>query len=187
MYITAPEDLIRPRRDTYTTYEVKPRSGLFFTDRKSDENHNKSFLKETYKKQNECEECLQRDRIIYLQQQDLRRLYQQNKQLNKQLHSSILLNHQYENHIKTYKLHLTKVNTNLSEYQINYDDLKQKILSDQKTKTKIDEEQEEVDDDDNEPVDHIKRLRYEIQMYNRIVAAKEKQEKNQEKQIDFLF
>jgi len=44
--------------------------------------------------------------------------------------------------------------------------LNKKIVSDKK-----------LDDEQDEPIDHLKkRLRHEIQMYNRMVAAKQKQE-----------
>lgn len=170
---------IRPRRDTYTLYEIKQSSDLFFTDQKSD-----SILEEKYAMQKQCRQCLHRDRIIQLQRDDLTRLYQQNKKLNHQLRSSILLNRYYEDDIEKLKHHLKKTNSHLFDYQLNFDQLKQKILSDKnKYSKKKDDEQvnqeEEEDDDEVEEettIDHIKRLRYEIQMYNRIVAAKEKEE-----------
>ena len=187
--LPSPDDMTRQRRDTYTIFKVKQPSDLFFTDRKPELNQHNSLLEEKYKQQKECEKCIRSNRIINLQRQDLIRLYNQNKQLNHQLHSSILLNHQYKNDIERLKHHLTKVNSHLYQYQTNFDDLKQKILSDKKTHPKIDEEEEEEEeeeerDEEDITIDHIKRLRYEIQMYNRIVAAKEK---NEQKQIDLLF
>jgi hypothetical protein len=183
---TSSDNLTRPRRDTYTIYEVKQSSGPFFTDRKSTQNRNTSILQEKYKKQQECEECLRRDHIIHHERRDLQYLYNQNKKLTNQLRSYILLNHQYKDDIQKLKYHLTKVNSHLNEYQINYDHLKQKIVYDKKPNPKIDEEEEEQDTQDD--TDHIKRLRYEIQMYNRIVAAKQKQEeKTEQNQFDFLF
>jgi hypothetical protein len=75
---------------------------------------------------------------------------------------------------------------------MNLNHLKQQIVSDKKASPKVDEEEEEEEEEEEQQQEdkqevtsnHIKRLRYEIQMYNRIVAAKQKQE---QKQIDYLF
>jgi len=182
-----PENITRQRRDTYTTFDVEHSSGPFFTDSKPNENATVSVLQEEYKKQQQCEKCLRRDRIIHLQHQDLIRMHNQNKQLDHQLRSSILLNHQYENETQKLKHHLNKINSHLYEYQMNYDHLKQKIISEKKTNPKIDEDEDEQEHED-ETIDHLKRLRYEIHMYNRLVAAKEKQEaKNEQKQMHFMY
>jgi hypothetical protein len=123
--------------------------------------------------------------MIHLERQRLLRLYDENKKLNEQLRSSASLNQRYKDDIQKLRYHLTKVNSHLYEYQINFDQLKQKIVSEKKTNPKIDEEKEDKQD---MTIDHLKRLRYEVQMYNRIVAAKQHQEeKNEQKQIDFLF
>ena len=84
------------------------------------------YFEKNTKKQQECEECLRRNRVIDLQRQDLIRISNQNKQLNHQLRSSILLNQQYESESQKLKHHLNKVNSHLYEYQRNFDHLKQK-------------------------------------------------------------
>jgi hypothetical protein len=71
------------------------------------------------------------------------------------------------------------MNSRLYEYHINFDQLKQTIISEKKTSPKIDEQKDEEDKQDT-TIDHLKRLRYEVQMYKRIVAAKQKQEENNE-------
>ena len=90
----------------------------------------------------------------------------------------ILLNHQYEEDIQRLKYHITKVNSHLYEYQINFDQLKQKIVSEKKI------DQETKEDKQDMTTDHLKRLPYEVQMYNRILAAKQQQE---HEQLDFIF
>src|SRR5690348_10373393 len=86
-HVTSIENETRPRRDTYTTYEIRQSSGAFFTDRIPNKNPSTSILQEKYKKQQECQECIHRDRIIHRQRQDFLRLYTQNKQLANQLRS----------------------------------------------------------------------------------------------------
>ena len=181
------DDTPRLRRDTFTTYQVKQSSGSFFTDRKPHQNLTVPILQQKYKKQQECQECIHREHIIRFERQKLLRLYDENKKLNEQLHSSTLLNQQYKDDIQKLKYHLAKVNSHLYEYQINFDQLKQKIVSGKKTSPKITEDKEEEKEEDTTN-DHLKRLRYEVQMYNRIVAAKQQQEqKNEQYKIDFSF
>jgi hypothetical protein len=71
---------------------------------------------------------------------------------------------------------------------MNFDHLKQKLIFEKKTNPKIDDDDEQEEEQEDDTIDHIKRLRYEIHMYNRLVAAKEKQEaKNEQNPINFLF
>ena len=151
------EQETRPRCNTYTIHQVKQPSARFFTD----QNEHVPMVKEKYRKQ--CEDCLRRNRLIDLQREDLLRLYNQNKRLNRQLGSVVLENRQYQQEIQRLK-------GQLKESQKNLNELQQKLSPE----SQLDEEEEEEDGEEN-PVDHIKRLRYEIEMYNRLVVAKEKQ------------
>ena len=178
-HFSPPTERDRPRRATYTIYEMKqPSSDGFFTER--------NVYNERYSKEKPCAECYRRNRIIEHQKQDLSRLYEQNKLLKHELRSTISINQQYEHDLTKLKHHLNKVNSHLYEYQTNFDGLKQKILSDKKKYSKENHDDEHESEEET-TVDHIKRLRYEIQMYNRIVAAKEKeQDKHQQKQNYYL-
>ncbi|CAF2981015.1 unnamed protein product [Rotaria sp. Silwood2] len=182
------ENVTRPRHDTFTTYQVTEPCELFFTEGKSNQTANVSILQEEYKKQHGCQECIHRNHILPLERQKFLRLYEENKKLNEQLRASILRNHQYEEEIQKLKYHLTKINSHLYEYQINFDQLKQKIVSEKKTNPKIDKEKQIETDEDkhNMTSDHLKRLRYEVQMYNRLVDAKQQQEQKMiQKRLDF--
>lgn len=166
------EQKTRPRCKTYTIYQTKQPAREFFTDLNGDT----PILQQKYQRQQQqqqrrCEDCLRRNRLIELQREDLLRLYNQNKRLNHQLGSAVLKNRQHENEIEKLKEHL-------SEYQRTLRDLKQKMSSE----TKPDEEQEQ--DEEILTMDHLKRLRNEIQMYNRLVAAKDKSEQNE---LDSFF
>lgn len=152
------EQETRPRCSTYTIQQVKQPSARFFTDR----NGHVPMVKEKYRKQ--CEDCLRRNRLIDLQREDLLRLYNQNKRLNHQLGSMVLQNRQYQQEIDRSK-------DQLKECQKNLHELQKKLSPD----SQIDDNEEEEEDGEENPVDHIKRLRYEMQMYNRLVIAKEKQ------------
>jgi hypothetical protein len=172
LFHTSAEPFNRRRRNTYTTFQVEQ---SFFTDRKANNPPTGSVLQKKYSKQ-QCQKCRDRNDLVYIEHQ---RLENENKKLNEQLRSSVFLNHRYEEENDKLKHYLRKLNGNLSEYQMNFNQLKQKILSEKKISSKLDEENEQ---------DHLKRLRYEVHMYNRIVAAKEQQEKqNQQKQIEFFF
>ncbi|CAF3445168.1 unnamed protein product [Rotaria sp. Silwood1] len=175
LHFTSSENVTRPRHDTFTTYQVTQPSELFFTEEKSNQITNVSVLQDEYKKQHECQECIRRNHIIHIERQKCLRLYEENKKLNEQLRSSILRNNQYEKDIQKLKYHLTTMNSHLDEYQTSFDQLKQKIVSEKKTTSKIDKEKQiETDEDKHDMTsDHLKRLRYEIQMYNRLVAAKQ--------------
>jgi len=177
----SPDNVNRTRRDTFTTYQLKQPSASFFTDRNLNQSINISVLQDKYEKQQtpQCQECVHRDHIIHSERQHLLRLHDENRKLDEQLRSSILLNRQYENDNQKLKYHLTKMNSRLYEYHINFDQLKQTIISEKKTSPKIDEQKDEEDKQDT-TIDHLKRLRYEVQMYKRIVAAKQKQEENNE-------
>ncbi|CAF1003601.1 unnamed protein product [Rotaria sordida] len=190
LHFTSSENVIRQRHDTFTAYQVTQPSELFFTEEKSNPITNISILQEQYKKQHECQECIRRNYIIHFERQKFLRLYEENKKLNEQLHLSIQHNHQYEEDIQKLRYYLKKMNSHLYEYQINFDYLKQKIISEKKTNSKIDKEKQIETDEDkyNMRIDHLKRLRYEVEMYNRLVIAKQQQQQEQnniQKKIDF--
>ncbi|UJR30178.1 hypothetical protein I4U23_017718 [Adineta vaga] len=170
--VTTSEPINRNRSETFTTYQVKELSDSFFTLGKTNQPANNSLLLETYTKQQICQQCIHRDRIIHYERQRLLRLYDENKQLHEQLNSSLLLNHQYETDIQNMKHHLKKVNGHLYDYRLNYDQLKQKLMSENKR----DEEKIEHEDKQESTMEHLKRLRYEVNMYNRLIAAKQQQE-----------
>ncbi|CAF0851391.1 unnamed protein product [Adineta steineri] len=175
----------RRRRNTFVTYKIKQPPESFFTDGKSHPNPNNiSILQEKYAKQQQCQECIQHKHIIHYERQRLLRLYDENRNLTEQLRSSVLLNRQYENDIFKLKEHLRIVNSHLYEYHINFDELKQKIESEKKTTPKIDEEVQEEEDKHDTTLEHIKRLRDEVHMYNRLVNAKQQEE---QKKVNFLF
>ena len=156
------EQKTRARCKTYTIYETKQPSAEFFTDRDG----SIPVLKEKYRRQQrQCDDCLRRNRLLELQREDLLRLYNQNKRLNHQLGSAVLQNRQFKSEIE-------KLKENLSECRTNLHDLKKKILSQPKTEDEEEQNEEEL------TMDHLKRLRYEMQMYNRLVAAKDKSEQN---------
>ncbi|CAF3529212.1 unnamed protein product [Rotaria socialis] len=186
VFLSPPETANREHRDTFTIYEMTQPSGLLFTDKKFSHNGNVSVLQENYRKQKECQECIRRYHKLLFEHQQSIRLYEENKKINEQLRLSVLLNHQYKEDIQRLKYYLRKMNSHLCDYQINFKQLQQKIVSEKK----INEEKKvEIDDDDQDmTIDHLKRLQYEIQMYNRLVAAKqEKEEKELQKQIGFLL
>ncbi|CAF1303701.1 unnamed protein product [Adineta ricciae] len=158
----------RARSETFTTYRVDQPSAAFFTYEKSKPPSHISVLHEKYAKQHVCEACVHRDHIIHYERQRLLRLYEENKQLHEQLNSSRLLNQQYENDIEKLKIHLRKVNSHLYEYHVTYDQLKQKIVEEKK--------QDEHEDKQESTMEHLKRLRHEVNMYNRLVAAKQQHE-----------
>jgi hypothetical protein len=120
-----------------------------------------------------CQECLHREHMLHNEQQRLLDLSNENKKLIKQLRASISLNHQYQDENQKLKHHLTQLNTRIHEYQMNFEALKQKMVSEKKFKPKEDME-----------IDHLKRLRHEVHVYNQFIAAKRKEE--DEKQIDYL-
>ncbi|CAF0980826.1 unnamed protein product [Adineta steineri] len=175
----------RRRRNTFVTYKTKEPPESFFTDGKSHPNPNNiSILHEKYAKQQQCQECIQHKHIVHYERQRLLRLYDENRNLTEQLRSSVLLNRQYENDIFKLKEHLRIVNSHLYEYHINFDELKQKIESEKKTTPKIDEEVQEEENKHDTTLEHIKRLRDEVHMYNRLVNAKQQEE---QKKVNFLF
>jgi hypothetical protein len=163
----------RARGETFTTYQLNQPSQSFFTAGKSKQLVNVSMHHPADKltKQPHCQECIHRDRIIQYDRQRLLRLYDENRQLHEQLRSSASLTRQYENDIQKMKQHLKKVNAQLYEYHLSYDQLKQTIALEKKR----DEEKEE-EDKQQATMEHLKRLRYEVDMYNRLVAAKQQQE-----------
>lgn len=190
VFYTPSANLIRQRRDTFTTYQLQKPSESFFTDRKSNSTANVAFLEEKYAKQQQCQECIRRHHIINYQRRHIAQLYDENKKITEQLRSSIMANDKYEQDIERLNYHLRKMNTHLYQYQINLDHLKQKNTPDKKTSPKIGREPEVITNDDESVLtnDHLKRLRYEVEMYNRIVAAKQhKEEKNLRKALDFWF
>lgn len=184
------ENTARERRDTYTTRNMNQPSDIAFIDRKFNYNKNTSVLQEIYKKQDRCQECVHRHQTIQYERQQRLYLYEENKRLTEQLRSSKQLNRQYEEDIQNLKYYLKRMNSYLYEYQFNFDQLKQKIASDKKTNPKINEEKqvEIVEVKQDTIADHLKRLRHEIDMYNRLVAAKQQQEqKNIRKNIELLL
>ncbi|CAF1493056.1 unnamed protein product [Rotaria magnacalcarata] len=190
VFLSPPETANRERSDICTTYEMTQPSGLLFTDKKISNNGNVSVLQENYRKQKECQECIRRYHKLLFERQQTIRLYEENKKLNEQLRLSVLLNHQYKEDIQQLKYYLRKMNSHLCDYQINFNQLQQKIVSQKTINLKINEEKKvEIDDDEQDmTIDHLKRLQYEIQMYNRLVAAKQEQEeKRLQNQIGFFL
>jgi len=84
----------------------------------------------------------------------------------------MLLNQQYQEEIYKLKQHLTKLNIDLQECQMDSYLLKQKLISEKNTRPKQDYEE-----------DQIKRLRHELQVYNQVIAAKRKEE---HKHVDYF-
>ena len=68
MLVTSPDNVNRTRRDTFTTYRVKQSTQSFFTDGRPDQNTSVSVLQEQFVKQQQqqCQECIQRDHLIYV-------------------------------------------------------------------------------------------------------------------------
>lgn len=118
------------------------------------------MMKEKYREQ--CEDCLRRNHLIDLQRDDLLLLYKQNKRLNQQLGSIVQQNRQYQQEIE-------RMRGELKDCQKTIVKLQQNLAPESQT------DEEEGEEEEEDPVDHVKRLRYEIKMYNRLVLAKEKQ------------
>ncbi|CAF0790589.1 unnamed protein product [Adineta steineri] len=165
---STPEGPHRRRSSTFVTYEIRPPSKTQSVP--SNKNiHSKVNL--SPKSQESCSECQRRENVLHNEHERLLHVYNENRKLNEQLRLATLTNHQYQEENSKLKQHLTKMNTHLKEYQVNYDLLKDKL-----TLEKINQPKQNI------PTDPIKRLRHELQIYNEVIAAK--QQKEQE-QIDY--
>ena len=203
-HLTPPMLISHERRHASTTYPTRQPLEPLPIDRRPLKSHSVSVLHDRFDKQQPCQECLRRDRLYYVEHQRLVRFYQENKKIYAELRASVALNRQYEEENRRLKSHVAKLNSQLYEFQMNFDQAKQKSSSKKKTTSKFDakkavidddEDEDENDDDDDDDdqeeatTDHIKRLRHEVQMYNRLVAAKQQQqeEKLRRKQLDFFL
>ena len=166
--------------------EVLPNES-YLSSKRATQYESRSYLMDNYQKQRLCKECPHRHYLLQVEHERLQRLYNENKKLHEQLRSSLSLSRHYKDENYRLKDHLIKINAHLYQYQLNIDQLKQEIHSEKKTSPKI--QIEDSADEQQRRLEHLKRLRYEIEMYNRLTAAKEKQEEKQiqRKQIDFLF
>jgi hypothetical protein len=161
---SSPAKLFRRRSSTFTTYQIQQpsESESFFTDKRID----------SKQKQQICQDCLHRDKLLQDEHQRLLRAYDENEKLTKQLGSSVVRLHQYQEENSKLKQHLMKLNTHLQEYQVNFNLLKQKMLTEKNNNPKQDTE-----------VDQLRRLRHELQVYNQVIATKRQEE---QKQIDYF-
>ena len=188
------------RRHASTTYPIRQPLESLPVDRRALKSHSVSVLQSKFENQQPCQECLRRDRLYYVEHQRLVRFYHENKKIYEELRASVALNRQYEEENRRLKSHVAKLNAQLYEFQMNFDQVKQKSSSKKKTtskfdarKAEIDEHEDDDDDDDDDKeeatTDHIKRLRHEVQMYNRLVTAKQHQqeEKLRRKQLEFFL
>ncbi len=156
--------MFRRRSSTFITYQIQQpsKSESFFTEESIH-----------FKQKQFCQECLRRENLLQNEHQRLLRIHNENRKLSEQLRSTILLNHKYQEENSRLKQHLTKIGIHLREYQMNYDLLKQQILSEKNNKLK-----QNIDDD------QLKRLRHELHVYNQVIIDKQKKE---QKQIDYHF
>jgi hypothetical protein len=186
------------RRHASTTHPTRQPLESLPIDRKALKSHSVSVLQDKFEKQQPCQECLRRDRLYYIEHERLVRFYHENRKIYEELRASVALNRQYEQENRRVKSHVAKLNSQLYEFQMNSDQVKQRSPSKKKTTSKFDAKKaqiddEEEDDDDKEEeeatTDHIKRLRHEVQMYNRLVTAKQQQqeEKLRRKQLEFFL
>ncbi|UJR16322.1 hypothetical protein I4U23_003228 [Adineta vaga] len=159
---------LRRRSSTFVTYELRApsKSQSLHSARTIPSKINSAF--KTSKAT--CQECHRRENLLRNEHQRLLHVYNENRRLNEQLRSVALINHQYQEENSKLKLHLTKVNTHLKEYQVNFDLLKQLMIVDKHNKSKSN-----LPNGD----DQLKRLRHELHAYNEIVAAKQQQEKQE--------
>jgi hypothetical protein len=114
----SPQKLVRKRRSTCVTYQIQ--SQPVFTEKS--------------RQTQLCQECLRRENLIQTEHQNLLRIQKENKNLSEQFRSLILLNQQYEEENIRLKQYLTKLNTHLQEYQMNFNLLRQKMISEKKKK-----------------------------------------------------
>jgi hypothetical protein len=134
----------------------------FLSKKQAMPNESLSYLEEKYAKQKPCRDCSRRAYLLQVEQQRLDRVSHDNQKLHSQIRSSIALNRHYADENRRLKSHLDKINTHLYQYQQNFDRLKQKIVSHPKS------EEEQIH------VDHLQRLRHEVEIYNRHVAGKDR-------------
>ena len=143
--------------------DTRPPAESFLSEQRAMGAESVSYLQENYERQRQCRECSRRAHLLHVEQQRLQRASRENQKLHEQIRSSIALNRHYADENRRLKAHLDKINTHLYQYQLNFDQLKQKIQTNPKN-----------EDEEQMHVDHFQRLRHEVEMYNRHVAAKDR-------------
>ena len=167
-----PRDFDRkPSDHMHETYRVdRPRESLTGEKKPNTPKHVSSIRMAT----DDCEQCQELEYLLQVEQQRVEIFQHENQKLIHQLRKSIQQNYEYEYENEQLRSRLKKMNSHLYQHQRNFDGLKQKIAVEKKTNPKLIEENDE--DQQEKTSEHLKRLRYEVQMYNRLVAAKENEE-----------
>jgi hypothetical protein len=118
-----------------------------------------------------CDRCQRLADQLRWEEQRLDRLNEENMRLRHRIRASIALNRHYEDEQQRMRTEFDRIQSRLIQHQIQLDRSNETIVS----QTKSARRKVERDTHDNEQrtiVENLKRLRYEIQMYNRLVTSK---------------